>query len=108
MKKRMLKTDILIFSTYVILCAICIISGRPRTQRIWSNPFFSWNRGGYSIPVEGEYGKVTDGPGINLPVGKYRLQWYIEGDGENEIVLLSSNISKINPASFFTSPDEYE
>ena len=48
----------------------------------------------------GAYGLATEGPGMNLRAGTYRLQWQAEADAENEIRLVSDNGVDIVPPRF--------
>lgn len=105
---EVLLRDIISLAICVLLCTVCIISKRPHTQKVWSNPPLSFSQGNYGSNIKGEYRTITNGPELTLPTGRYRLQWYIEGDGENTITFSSSNYAKIEPAVFTISPDEYE
>ena len=53
----------------------------------------------------GDYGTVTEGPGMTLRAGRYRLRYAFATDAENPVTLKSDNGVDFEPAAFTVSPD---
>lgn len=56
---------------------------------------------------EGEgYGVMNEGPGLTLPAGRYTLEWEIETDGQNAILVQSTNEADMRPAEIALVPGQ--
>ena len=53
----------------------------------------------------GDFGLVTEGPGMTLRAGRYRLRYAFATDAENTVRLLSDNGVSFAPSSFSVSPE---
>ena len=53
----------------------------------------------------GEFGPVTEGPGMVLRAGRYRLRYAFRADAENTVRLVSDNGVCFEPASFSVTPN---
>ncbi len=106
-------------SKYILIATVLLISiiwslGLFKRQVTWANlTDMDDDREVYLMPssyisksdVNG-YGIISRGPYLSLPAGKYRLQWIIQGDGENHLHLGSANGAAIEPNIFALSPEE--
>lgn len=81
-----------------------------RTQQVWASVEMDEVRGSAQASLEAgdAYGLLAAGPYMDLAAGRYRIKVQLEGDGENEIRLTSSNDAAITPDVFTTQPGVFE
>ena len=87
----------------LIICAALIllvfVSGALDRQKIWTEMPHQMMRFKDGLSREAaQYGVMNQGPGLDLPAGTYRLKWYIEGDGENQLLIRTENGVAAEPA----------
>lgn len=92
------------------LIVLIFASGVLRTQKTWPDVQLDYRDGKTAFDAaDGDaYGVVASGPYYDLPAGEYRIQWQIEGDGENVIRLSCSNDVEITPSVFATTAGEWQ
>ena len=101
-KKRNRVFRILALSCLLLIAAVWIILP-PRMQKHYDLV----GNGTLSLTVReaGDFGLVTEGPGMVLRAGRYRLRYSFATDAENTVRLLSDNGVDFEPASFIVSPE---
>ncbi len=88
----------------LLIAVILFFSGALDKQKVWENMTDPDDReqvyldAGMALDADSgkNYGAISRGPYLDLPAGSYRLSWYIWGDGENRIHLVSSNGARID------------
>ena len=71
----------------LLFCVLAFISGRLQKQEAIGNVVSEQmtfpNGTGVSLSAGDAYGLMeSEGPGFNLPAGKYRIHWVAENDGD--------------------------
>ena len=88
----------------LLIAGVLFFSGALEKQRVWENMTDPDDREqvyldqGMELEAEDgkNYGVISRGPYLDLPAGSYRMSWYIWGDGENRIHLVTSNGARID------------
>ena len=81
----------------IILLSICQF---PKKQKVWTTE--SWKLHPSDSNSERN---IADGPRLDLPPGRYRLQWQMDLDGEAEIQFLNTNDVKMDPERIVVHED---
>ena len=89
-------------------CVLVVLTGILDRQQVWVDMMEDSVRqlrpGRQSREAGDPYGILTEGPGLTLPPGEYRLKWIIDCDGENVIRLKSSNDVEFSPSQLQVLP----
>ena len=88
----------------LIVCAALIllvfVSGVFDRQKTWTEMPHQLMRFKDGLSRDtAQYGTMNQGPGLDLPAGAYRVKWYIEGDGENRLLIRTENGVTAEPAA---------
>ena len=88
----------------LLFCVLAILSGRLQKQEAIGNVVSEQmtfpNGTDVSLSAGGAYGMVeSEGPGFNLPAGKYRIHWVAENDGDALLHILCDNGTAIEPSA---------
>lgn len=88
----------------LLFCVLAILSGRLQKQEAIGNVVSEQmtfpNGTDVSLSAGGAYGMVeSEGPGFNLPAGKYRIHWVAENDGDALLHVLCDNGTAIEPSA---------
>lgn len=67
-----------------------------------------FERATYSIEDGDSYGIINEGPGFDLPKGRYRLKYRVDADGENRIHISTRNNAAIEPSVIALNPEDWE
>ena len=88
----------------LLFCVLAILSGRLQKQEAIGNVVSEQmtfpNGTGVSLNAGDAYGLMeSEGPGFNLPAGKYRIHWVAENDGDALLHVLCDNGTAIEPSA---------
>lgn len=110
MKNRNLRKAWAIWLVCAVLAVLLSATGMLDKQKIWPNVdlVYEGDKRAFSLEEGDAYGYVTQGPYTELPAGRYRIKWQIEGDGVNAVQLQCSNDVAIEPYRFETTPGAFE
>ena len=97
----------------LLFCVLAILSGRLQKQEAIGNVVSEQmtfpNGTDVSLSAGGAYGLMeSEGPGFNLPAGKYRIHWVAENDGDALLHVLCDNGTAIEPSTFVLPAGEGE
>ena len=97
----------------LLFCVLAILSGRLQKQEAIGNVVSEQmtfpNGTDVSLSAGGAYGMVeSEGPGLTLPAGKYRIHWVAENDGDALLHVLCDNGTAIEPSTFVLPAGEGE
>ena len=97
----------------LLFCVLAILSGRLQKQEAIGNVVSEQmtfpNGTDVSLSAGDAYGVVeSEGPGFNLPAGKYRIHWVAENDGDALLHVLCDNGTAIEPSTFVLPAGEGE
>ena len=87
----------------LLLCVLAIASGKLQKREVIGNVTTEQmtfpNGTGVSLSAGDAYGMVeSEGPGFNLPAGKYRIHWVAENDGDALLHILATTARPSNRA----------
>jgi len=108
------KTKRLRAAALLMLClaliAVIFATGILNKQKTWTDLPLDYVNGQKYFRLESgdAYGTVAAGPYYDLPEGRYRLKWQMEGDGENAIVVTCSNGVEIVQNEMRTIPGAWQ
>ena len=105
MNRRKRVPDWAILAVCAFISAVLFGTGILNTQKVWNDPKLDWENGTEYTSADG-YSVKSAGPYLELPAGKYRLKWKIEGDGENGIHFSCSNDARIVPETVKVIPGQ--
>lgn len=110
MKKQNLLKIWVLAAVCAVLFALLCMTGMLDKQQIWPGVelVYEQDKHVFSLEAGDAYGYVTQGPYTELPAGRYRIKWQIEGDGVNAVQLQCSNDVAIEPFRFETTPGDFE
>lgn len=88
----------------LLFCVLAILSGRLQKQEAIGNVVSEQmtfpNGTDVSLSAGGAYGMVeSEGPGLTLPAGTYRVHWMAENDGDAVLHILCDNGTAIEPSA---------
>ena len=97
----------------LLFCVLAILSGRLQKQEAIGNVVSEQmtfpNGTDVSLSAGGAYGLMeSEGPGFNLPAGKYRIHWMAENDGDALLHVLCDNGTAIEPSAVVLPAGEGE
>ena len=97
----------------LLLCVLAIASGKLQKREVIGNVTTEQmtfpNGTGVSLSAGDAYGLMeSEGPGFNLPAGKYRIHWVAENDGDALLHVLCDNGTAIEPSTFVLPAGEGE
>ena len=97
----------------LLLCVLAIASGKLQKREAIGNVTTEQmtfpNGTGVSLSAGDAYGLMeSEGPGFNLPAGKYRIHWVAENDGDALLHVLCDNGTVIEPSTFVLPAGEGE
>ena len=97
----------------LLFCVLAILSGRLQKQEAIGNVVSEQmtfpNGTDVSLSAGDAYGLMeSEGPGFNLPAGKYRIHWVAENDGDALLHILCDNGTAIEPSTFVLPAGEGE
>ena len=109
MKREAMREGLLLAGALLLIAAV-FMSGALNMQKTWTSLDLTYrdDRTAFDTANGDAYGAVTQGPYFDLPAGRYRIKWQIEGDGENLIRLACSNGVVITPDVLRTTPGGWE
>lgn len=109
MKREAMREGLLLAGALLLIAAV-FMSGALNMQKTWTSLDLTYrdDRTAFDTANGDAYGVVTQGPYFDLPAGRYRIKWQIEGDGENLIRLACSNGVVITPDVLRTTPGGWE
>ena len=110
MKNYKLSRTLKLLLCFIVVFASLSAAGLLDKQKIWPGVEIEYMQGKRSLSLEegDAYATMTGGPYTELPAGRYRLKWQIEGDGVNAVQLKNSNDVAIVPSRFETTPGTFE
>ena len=88
--------------------AALFLTGILDRQMIWEDMPYQYLRFDQGLVREAGgagYGVMNGGPGFDLPAGEYRLKWTIESDGDNRMMIVSSNGAQAIPGEIALTAD---
>ena len=89
------------------LIALAFGSGKLDKRKVWEAVKIRQEKESGEYLAQEGYGIKTSGPGYHLPAGRYEIQWQIDGDGENQIHILTKNDAAVMPDCIVTKPGEW-
>lgn len=105
MKRKQARRFVPIWTAVLLIAALWFF-GNGRGAERWANIQESWmGIEGVLERADGDYGIMTSGPGMVLRAGRYRLDYDIQTDAPNKILLSSGGSAAIEPAAVTISPD---
>lgn len=109
MKRKAVRGWVLLIGALLLIAAV-FLSGVMNVQKTWTSLDLDFRDGkrAFELAKGDAYGTVTQGPYFDLPAGRYRIKWQIEGDGENRIHLVCSNGVIITPDVMKTTAGGWE
>ena len=102
--------DAVLCGCAALLIFLAFTTGVFNRQKVWTDVQLDYtgNKKAWSIENGDAYGRVASGPYFSLPAGRYRIQWQIEGDGQNRMILSCSNDAFIDPNEIEISSDDWQ
>ena len=97
----------------LLFCVLAILSGKLQKREVIGNVTTEQmtfpNGTGVSLSAGDAYGLMeSEGPGFNLPAGKYRIHWVAENDGDALLHVLCDNGTAIEPSAVVLPAGEGE
>ena len=101
--------DAVLCGCAALLIFLVFTTGVLNRQKVWTDVQLDYagNKKAWSIENGDVYGRVASGPYYSLPAGKYRVQWQIEGDGQNRMVFSCSNDARMSPKEVTIDPESW-
>lgn len=97
-----------LWTVSMLLIALVFLSGVLDKQKVWPDVQLDCEKRVWRLEDGDAYGRVAAGPYYNLPVGRYRIKWQIEGDGENRMVLSCGNDARMTPPEIVIPSGQWE
>ncbi len=89
------KKELCVAALVLALIALVFATGALDRQRVWEDLPHREMRfpNGLTRDIQAgdAYGVMSEGPGLTLPAGTYRLKWRAECDGDNRMIITSEN-----------------
>lgn len=120
LKKSRVCREWLVILLTVLLTAGIFVTGILDRQKVWTEMTYydtltfskshpdMFTRATYSLEEGDSYGVLNEGPGFDLPAGRYKLKYRVAADGENAIRFHTRNNAAIEPAVIPLYPDAWE